>query len=147
MSHIEDEDTLARLMGFQRTDDTGQGEVRSVSVIGVGVMSDPEQIKLTFPFRISDIAQELGVKGWYYVNKLIEEITEQTGVNIKETSNRYHCDMGIKENQPQHRYSAEAIELLRKVLNKEEYSVYDENNNPVSPEITEEQPKQLGMEI
>ncbi|MCU5031541.1 hypothetical protein BK720_01635 [Bacillus thuringiensis serovar brasilensis] len=147
MSHIENEDALAKLIGFQRTDDSGQGEVRSVSVIGVGVMSNPEQIKLTFPFRISDIAQELGVKGWYYVNKLIEEITEQTGVNIKETSNRYHCDMGIKENQPQHRYSVEAIELLKKVLNEEKYSVYDENNKLIGPKDTKEEHQQLGMKI
>ncbi|HDX9638956.1 TPA: SIR2 family protein [Bacillus mobilis] len=147
MSHIEDEDTLAKLMGFKTTSDVEQGEIRSVSVIGVGVMSDPEQIKLTFPFRISDIAQELGLKGWYYANKLIEEVAKQTGVNIKETSNRYHCDMGIKENQPQHRYSVDTIKLLEKVLNKEEYTVYDENNNLVSPEIVERNLEQLGMEI
>lgn len=147
MSHIEDEDALARAMGFQRKDDTAENEVRSVSVIGVGVMSDPEQIKLRFPFRLSDVAKELGFKNWYYANKLIESVEKHTGVNIKETTNRYHCDMGIAENQSQHRYSVEAVELLRKVLNGEEYSIYDENNNLVSPQSIEEKPQQLGMRI
>ena len=55
--------------------------------------------------------------------------------------------MGIAENQSQHRYSVEAVELLRKVLNGEEYSIYDENNNLVSPQSIEEKPQQLGMRI
>ncbi|WP_242241702.1 SIR2 family protein [Bacillus cereus group sp. BfR-BA-01309] len=147
MSHIEDEDALARAMGFQRTDDPGKSEARSVSVIGVGVMSDPEQIKLRFPFRLSDIAKQLGLTHYNYVSQLIDKVKQQTTVNIKDTSNRYHFDVSVVENQPQHRYSADAVELLRKVLNGEEYSVYDESNNLVSPEFIEEQPQQLGMEI
>ncbi|MRC15528.1 hypothetical protein GH866_07910 [Bacillus thuringiensis] len=147
MSHIEDEEALARVMGFQRTDDPEQSEVRSVSVIGVGVMSDPEQIKLRFPFRLSDIAKQLELTHYNYVSQLIDKVKRQTDVNIKGTSNRYHFDVSVVENQPQHRYSADAVELLKKVLNGERYSVYDESNNLVSPEFIEEQPQQLGMEI
>lgn len=147
MNRIENEDALAELLGFHRADNTGEEEARSVSVVGVGVMSDPEQIKLTFPFRLSDVARELGLTHWVYANQLIDKIAQQTGVKIKETSNRYHFDISVVENQPQHRYSAEAVELLKKVDNDEEYSVFDENNNPISPSYTEEQPQQLGMGI
>ncbi|EOS8268419.1 SIR2 family protein [Bacillus cereus] len=147
MSHIKDEDDLAKSIGFKPTEGAQQDEGRSVSVIGVGVMSDPEQIKLKFPFRISDIAKKLGLTHYNYVSQLIEKVEEQTGVNIKATSNRYHFDISIVDNQPQHRYSIDAVNLLEKVLNEEFYSVYDEGNNLVSAELGEQNIEQLGMEI
>lgn len=149
MEHINDEESLARALGFQRTDRTYEEESRNVSVIGVGVMSDPEQIKLKFPFRLSDVAKQLGLTHWVYANQLIETVAQQTGVNIKENSNRYHFDISVVDNEPQHRYSSDTVELLNKVLIKEPYSVYDKNNNLVQPVLIKEnlKHKQLDLQL
>lgn len=149
MEHINDEESLARALGFQRTDRTYEEESRNVSVIGVGVMSDPEQIKLRFPFRLSDVAKQLGLTHWVYANQLIETVAQQTGVNIKENSNRYHFDISVVDNEPQHRYSSDTVELLNKVLIKEPYSVYDKNNNLVQPVLIKEnlKHKQLDLQL
>ena len=73
----------------------------------------------------------MGFTYWYYANRLIEQIAEETGVNIKETNNRYHIDVGV--NTPKHRYSADAKTLLEKVMKNDSYFVYDEFDKKVYP--------------
>jgi hypothetical protein len=84
-----------------------------------------------YPMRISQLADKLGLSYWYPVDKAIKQIYSETGFNLKESNNMYHIDIGIK--QYEHRYSTEAFELVRKVLNNEEYTVFiDDNGTEIS---------------
>lgn len=129
LERIENEEKLAEMIGIKNVALNGT----EVSVIGLGTLSDPEQIKTRYPFRISDVATMLGYSGWYNANKLLKIIKEETGVDIKNTGNRYHIDMSIIETQPFHRYSIDAVRLLERVRDNEVYYVYDETNTIVHP--------------
>ena len=91
--------------------------------MGIATIADHEQLIAMYPMRISDIASKLGLSNWNYVNNAIKQLHYKTGFNLKDSNNIYHVDIGVNENQPLHRYSIEALELLRKVLNNEEFTV------------------------
>jgi hypothetical protein len=133
IKNISDEKTLASMIGFKSGGTNATGESQSVTLLGVGTISEPEQIKARYPFRLSDVAQRLGFNAWNYANQLIDKIAKETGVNIKESSNRYHIDVGVMPSQPQHRYSIEAVELLHQVQEIDDYYVYNELEEKVNP--------------
>jgi len=129
LERIENEEKLAEMIGVQNVALNGT----EVTVIGLGTLSDPEQIKTRYPFRISDVAEMLGYSGWYNANKLLNIIKDETGVDIKKTGNRYHIDMSTIDSQPFHRYSIDTVRLLERVRDNEVYYVYDETNTIVHP--------------
>jgi SIR2-like domain len=130
---IKDEEELARLIGLTSICSAKSLTNEPLKVIGIGTIADPEQIIARYPMRISQLAEKLGLSSWYHVDVMIKKIYRETGFNIKGSNNRYHIDIGIT--QPEHRYSAEALMLFRKILNEEPYSVYDENDNELYPEF------------
>ncbi|WP_163538680.1 SIR2 family protein [Gracilibacillus sp. YIM 98692] len=133
MRSVENETKLGELIGFRKKEEETSEHNNAVSVIGVGTISDPEQIKTRYPFRLSDVAEELGLSHWMYAHQLIVKIEKDTEINIKETSNIYHFDVSVVPNQPQHRYSKDAISLLEKVLNGESYSIFNEKGEEIHP--------------
>lgn len=129
LEKIENEEKLAEMIGVQNVGLNG----KAVSVVGLGTLSDPEQIKTRYPFRISDVAEMLGYSYWYNANKLLNIVKDETGVNIKNTGNRYHIDMSTINTQPLHRYSIDAVKLLERVRDAKEYYVYNDKNTIVRP--------------
>jgi len=132
LHRLSDENELIRLLELDKADkDLEKHKDSTIPMINFGYITDPQFVLTRYPLRISDISAELGFTYWYYANRLIEQIAEETGVNIKETNNRYHIDVGV--NTPQHRYSADAKTLLEKVMKNESYFVYDEFDKKVYP--------------
>lgn len=121
VQNITDENSLARLIGLNIEGNTSS-EAR-ISLMGIATIADHEQLIAMFPMRISDIASKLGYTNWNYVNNAIKQIQTKTGFNLKDSNNIYHVDIGVNERQPLHRYSVEALELLRKVLNQDDFTV------------------------
>ena len=130
VSNISDEKSLAKLIGFTEADDK-QVPTEKIKLLGVGTIADAEQVLTLYPMRLSQLADKLGFPYWYPVDKAIKQIQSETGFNLKETNNKYHIDIGIK--QSEHRYSMAALELLRMVLNNEEYTVVDEKGDSLPP--------------
>lgn len=120
VQNITDENSLARLIGLNQEDNSISSRER-INLMGFATIADHEQLISMFPMRLSDIAEKLGLPYWYYVDKAIKQIQIDTGFNLKDSNNIYHVDIGIK--QPLHRYSVEALELLKKVINNEAYNV------------------------
>lgn len=120
VQNITNEETLTKLIGLQERREEVTTPER-VQLLGVGTIADPEQLIAFFPMRISDLANKLGFPFWYPVDQAIKKIKEETNYNIKDSNNIYHIDIGIK--QPEHRYSKEALDLIRKVLNNQNYTV------------------------
>lgn len=118
--NLTDEDALAKLIGLKDAENL-ETSGENIKLLGIGNITDPEKLMATYPMRISKVAEKLGLNYWYGADKAIKAIEAATGFNLKESNNIYHINIGIK--QAEHRYSLEAVDLLAKVLNHEEYSV------------------------
>lgn len=76
----------------------------------------------THPFTLTDIAKQLGFTRWHGARKIIEQIRDNTGIDITSSDNDYHY--AIKSgNGCFRRYSKEAVELLSSVMNGESYEI------------------------
>lgn len=133
--NFTDERALTRSIGFKPVEDNVQEKDEKISLLGVGTIADAEQLMTIYSMRISQVAEKLGLSYWYYVDQIIKRIFIETGFNLKDTNNRYHINIGIK--QPEHRYSTEALQLFENILKKEEYFVVNENGEDISPRVKE----------
>lgn len=98
-------------------------------IVSLGVIKDPEQILAHYPYRLIDLANKLGDKHWHRTNRLIDQIQEKTGIDIKGTNNEYHIDVGVGNTQ--HRYSNKMLEVLLGYLNSQEVSIVRLNGEEV----------------
>ncbi|WFA05261.1 SIR2 family protein [Bacillus sp. HSf4] len=89
---------------------------------GVAMLDDPSQLNLQYPYNLTQIGQQLGYTNWHSANRLIETIHKNTGINIKETDNRYHILIKTGKTE-MHKYSKHIVEILHKVDIGEEYSI------------------------
>ncbi len=80
-------------------------------LIGISqVSSNPNE---THPFTLTGVGHELGYSSFNQPLRLVNEIKEQTGVDIKASDNRYHLNIKTGDASSTHKYSPEFIELLR----------------------------------
>lgn len=87
-------------------------------LLGITTISNPEDINKKYIYTITNIGTELGYQSWHPANKLIMKIKKETGINLKDSDNKYH--IAIKSgnmNNVIHKYSPETIDLLKKVKN------------------------------
>ena len=54
---------------------------------------------------------------------MIDKVISEKGVDIKSTDNKYHISVKTGQTSCSKKYSNECIELLRKVMNGEEYDI------------------------
>lgn len=93
------------------------------TVFGVTTHDSPMDFNIVYRYRLTSVADELGWDTWHYANQLIEQIEQEKGVNIKESDNQYHMDIAFDREEPQHRYSDAAVDLLQKVRAGEDYKL------------------------
>lgn len=83
------------------------------NLYGVAMLDDPSQLNIQYPFSLTQVSEKIGYSNWHKAHRLIEKIKQQTGINIKETDNKYH--ILIKGGKMEmHKYSKYAIDLLLK---------------------------------
>lgn len=94
-------------------------------LFGVTTISDPSQVNLDYKYALTGVAQRLGFKTWHKADDLIAILRRQTGFDMKATDNKYHIaiKMGHASDQKGHRYTDAAVDLLRKVLQGEDYQI------------------------
>lgn len=126
----------ARLMKLTRRDIPG-GTVEVDYATLEKVASDdsylPAMLGLTFadsdnkthPFTISQVADEMKLKGWNDVDKIIKKIKLETGINLRSSDNRYHerIKTGKNEASAVRKWSHEALDLFKSVLEGKAYKV------------------------
>lgn len=91
-------------------------------VLGI---SDANNTNLTHPFVLTQVAEKLGYPTWHGAQKLIKKITNEHGINITETDNRYHCSVktGKADKSRTRKYSKECIDLLRSARDDKPYTI------------------------
>lgn len=94
-------------------------------IFGVTSLNDPSSLSLHYRYSLTDIGKKLDFSGWHGANKLIGRITDEKGVDIKSSDNKYHITQrtGNSAQSTSHRYSEDAFDLLQKVKNNEPYEI------------------------
>lgn len=100
-----------------------QEEAGLAKIYGITTLNDPSAINAHFPYSLTQVAEELGYEHWHPANELIKQVQEETGVNIKESDNRYHVAIKSGKVLKTHKYSSSAVDLLEKVDNGQEYEL------------------------
>lgn len=95
------------------------------TLLGVAAIGEPAKVNLYYPFTITEVADQLGVGHWNRVNKLIKQIVEDTGVDIKSSDNSYHISMrtGKKKGSRTDKYSQACVDLLARVASGAKYEL------------------------
>lgn len=116
----------SEVVDVQRLEDvaTDVGELRTVLGYMEGEPGQIPPIQFQHTYRPSDAAEEIGVDSYRNLNQdIIEQIEEDTGVDIRSFNNRYHIAFVEEDGVTPRRYSEDAIDLFRKVKNGEDYSL------------------------
>lgn len=75
------------------------------------------------PHTLTMVAEKLGIGKWWDAEKLLKQIEADTGINLKADDNRYHCRIKTGKKSSTRKWSDEAVALLKKVRDGEEYSL------------------------
>lgn len=77
------------------------------------------------PYTLGMVAEELGLKNWNQVDKVLKGIEQEKGVKFRDTDNRYHCKIktGKKEKSATRKWSQEAIDLIKRAMNGQDYTL------------------------
>lgn len=92
---------------------------------GISTIDDPSVLNANWPYTLSQVGKMLGGSSWHCANKLIKEVKETKGVDLKSGDNPYHTCVktGEKENSAARKYSDKMVNLLKKVRDKENYDL------------------------
>ena len=103
-------------------------------LFGVTSLADPSKVNLDYKYVLTGVAQQLGYETWHKAADLIGILKNQTGFDMKASDNRYHLamKMGHRSEYITHKYTDAAVDLLRKVMNGEQYVLERE---PVEVEV------------
>ncbi len=88
---------------------------------GISELNSGQALNANFNYRLTEVAEELGLTTWHRADDLLNKILEETKNNIKATDNKYHIAIKTGAKSVAHKYSQSLIALLTKVKNGEEY--------------------------
>ncbi|MGW5961081.1 hypothetical protein, partial [Methylorubrum thiocyanatum] len=91
-------------------------------LLGITQANNPN---LTHPFVLSQIAEKLGYPSWQKINKYIDQIKREKGIDIRTSDNKYFCRIktGKKATSNAGKWSSATIDLIKKVKAGEPYEV------------------------
>lgn len=77
-----------------------------------------ENANQSHPFTLSQVAKRLNLPNWQAVNKLINKIKDETGIDIRSFDNRYHCKIktGTADTSISRKWSHEAVSFFEAYL-------------------------------
>lgn len=124
----------ARLMKLTRKDIPG-GTIEVDYATLEKVAQDDEQLprmlgltladtdNKTHPFTLSQVADELNLKGWNALNPVIRKIKDEKGTDLRASDNCYHERIKTGKKSATRKWSHEAVELFRSILAGKQYDL------------------------
>lgn len=88
-------------------------------LLGIAKTDSPN---VSHPFSLTAVGKQLGYSGWHGARRLIEQIRDNSGVDISKSDNQYHYAVPSGGGFFR-RYSKEAVSLLKDVKNGVEYKI------------------------
>jgi SIR2-like domain len=110
-------------INFQTLERAVSSESEIAKLLGITTLDDPTKVNAMYPYLISHLAEHLGYKSWNHVDKLLKQIIAETGIDIKESDNRYHFAFKSNSTSKTHKYSDSTLELLGLVKDGKPYKV------------------------
>ncbi|MFM0095177.1 SIR2 family protein [Paraburkholderia nemoris] len=97
-------------------------------LFGVTTLSDPSKVNLDYKYVLTGVAQELGFRTWHEARKLIKRLKDESGFDMLATDNKYHIALktGQAAKSRTDKYTDATVDLLRKVMNNEKYTLDDQ---------------------
>ncbi|NFV81899.1 SIR2 family protein [Magnetospirillum aberrantis] len=92
-------------------------------VYGITTLDNPSALNAKYPYLLTNLGEKLGGKGWHCAHKLIEQLRQDTGVDIKASDNRYHIAVKSGKTTINHKYSEDALTLLSSLSAGQEYTL------------------------
>ncbi|AYB41583.1 hypothetical protein D5F52_16065 [Brevibacillus laterosporus] len=118
LRYITDRENFLSSFTFPVKDDLDESNKTLLSFANI---SDPNQLVLTFTLKATELAKRVYDEEnihWYRAYALIQKVETQVGIKLRASNNEYHVNMnGVS------RYSIEMVNLLKKVRNKESYTI------------------------
>jgi len=108
---------------FQTLEHAVSAESELAKLYGITTVDDPSKFNAQYPYTLTMVGQELGYRGWYHANQLIDKVNKEKGVNIKESDNKYHLKVKVGASSSTHKYSQSMVDLLKKVRDGDEYII------------------------
>lgn len=90
---------------------------------GITTVDDPSQFNAQYPYTLTMVGQELGYKSWHNANQFIDKIAKDKSINIKNSDNKFHLKVKVGASSFTHKYSQNAVDILLKVKNGEDYDI------------------------
>jgi hypothetical protein len=112
-------------INFEQLEHAVESGEAFAKLFGVTSIANPSQVNLDYKYALTGVADKLGYKTWHKADDLITILRDQSGFDMKATDNKYHIaiKLGHKSTGLSHRYTDAAVDLLRKVLNGDEYQL------------------------
>ncbi|QDT22452.1 SIR2 family protein [Gimesia chilikensis] len=100
-------------------------EGQFAQLLGISTLDNPSVFNAVYPFTLSGVAKELGYSYWSHADKLIKQIRDERGVDIKSFDNKYHITVktGSSDTSVTQKYSQACVDLLQAVRNGTEYTL------------------------
>lgn len=94
-------------------------------LLGISTLDNPSVFNAVYPYTLTAVAKELGFSYWSHANKLLAEIEDKHGVDIKSFDNKYHISVkvGNSDKSIAQKYSQACVDLLAAVRDGLPYSV------------------------
>lgn len=94
---------------------------KSKSLLSFALINEANQLATQYDYTATELSQKIFSDKnahWSKAYKLFDQIEKKWGINLRKSNNTYHIELkGIS------RYTENAVELLKKVKNKEEYVI------------------------
>ncbi len=107
---------------FKMLNDAVEDADSFAKLFGIANISDYTLASAQHPYSATELGKSLGGKTWHIANDLIKRVKAQKGVNIKASDNRYHRAEKVNSTVF-HKYSEDAVVLLKRVQAGENFSV------------------------
>jgi hypothetical protein len=99
-----------------------EDQEKFAKLFGLTTISNPSVVAANYPYTLSAVAKKLGGNYWAVAQNAIDIIKAQKKLDLKASDNRYRCAIKYGKSIV-HKYSEDAVALLRKVRKGEAYEL------------------------
>lgn len=112
-------------INFETLEHAVKEEGQFAQLLGISTLNNPQVFNVHYPYTLSAVAKQLGYSYWSHANKLLKQIEEETGLDIKSFDNAYHITVktGPSQSSFTKKYSQACVDLLKLVRDEKRYEI------------------------
>jgi hypothetical protein len=107
---------------FQMLEHAVADQEQFAKLFGISTISNSSMIAANYPYTLSAVAKKLGANYWSHAQNLIDKVKLEKKVDLKASDNKFHFATKYGKSIL-HKYSEDAVALLKKVKKGEPYEL------------------------